>query len=147
MNDFYIEIIEESVIENEEVTARIKIGDFEESFVLSLMFFTLKDYLSQWYSALNALLKNQNSVALMYWLVPGNKKLFRRGWIFYKVGEIVYIQDRLFPTDFDEVTFDEMGIPTSIPKREIYTEEGDKISEWQTTLSDIYFFLESVNAI
>ena len=147
MNDFYIEIIEESVIENEEVTARIKIGDFEESFTLSLRFSGIKDYLVQWYKSLNDLLKSQNAVALMQWLVPGSEKVFRRGWIFYKIADRVYIQDRLFPTDLDEILFDEKGIPLSIPKRELVTEEGDTISEWETNLADIYFFLENVNAI
>ncbi|HSP88563.1 MAG TPA: hypothetical protein VLN45_10550, partial [Ignavibacteriaceae bacterium] len=63
-SNFYIEIIEDSVIENDEVIAQIKIDEFEESFTLLLEYFNINDYLNHWYSALNDLLKNHNSVAL-----------------------------------------------------------------------------------
>jgi hypothetical protein len=144
--NFSIEMLNDTLRANDECIAKIKIGDLEESFTLSFEYSNINDYLSQWYSALSDLLKHYNSVALMQSLIPNNEKRFRRGWVLYKAKEIVYIQDRLFPTEYDGIQFDKKGVPLSIPQREIYTEEGDKISEWQTTLSDVYFFLESVNA-
>lgn len=147
INRFKIEILNETAIDNEEVTARITIGDFSESFLLTLKYFKVEEYYNHWYTSLKELLRGESAVALMEWLAPGDEQLYRKSWILYRLGERIFIQEKLFIPGSNETVFDKNGVPVTIPKREVYTEDGDKISEWETTFSDIYFFLENVDAV
>lgn len=127
---FYIKVIELEKKDKGYALAEICIEDFKEIFQIDVNFFNIEDYQLDWTNELKKLInKNADSVLLLTWRFPGNIDCYRRGWIFYNVNEDIYIQDRLFSKEFDDIKFDDYGKPFSLPQRETLTDEGESISE------------------
>lgn len=64
-------------------------------------------------------------------------------WIIYYDGEISYVQNKIiFVDDFPE--FDTSKINEYVNKREIFNEDGFKISEWIIKTKDVIYFYDSI---
>ena len=68
---------------------------------------------------------------------------FISAWIIYYDGEISYVQNKIiFVDDFPE--FDTSKINEYVNKREIFNEDGFKISEWIVKTKDVIDFYHSI---
>ena len=68
---------------------------------------------------------------------------FISAWIIYYDGEISYVQNKIiFVDDFPE--FDTSKINEYVNKREIFNEDGFKISEWIVKTKDAIDFYHSI---
>jgi len=144
---FSISVTDFKTEESENAVGQITIGDFTEEFIISLKFASIDDYTKQWHKALTEILKEKTAVVLMQCLVPKGIDSFRRAWILYREEKNIYVQENLFPADLHNIKYDEKGVPINIPIREIISEDGDQISEWEMSTKDVYYFLEDINAI
>ena len=148
---FYIKVIEPD--ENDEnddnyALAEICIEDFKEEFQIDVSCFSIEDYQLDWINELKKLIsKKVQTILLLAWRFPGNIDCYRRGWIFYNINDEIFIQDRLFSNEFDDIKFDDYGKPLSLPTREALTDEGEKISEWQTSLNSIKNFVSTLKPL
>ena len=87
---------------------------------------------AEWATSLQQLLHGKSSVAL--------RTDPRFAWILYREDRKVYVQQQgLFP--HWEGSLDSDGTIESVPPRRTLTDEGERISEWQTTVEDIRDFL------
>ena len=58
----------------------------------------------------------------------------------YREGDLVYLQNQmLFPEQLAKA-LDSRSITKLVGPRKVVTEEGERISEWQTTIADVLHF-------
>lgn len=120
---------------------RIRIGDFVESFDLDSSVWSCIEYQRSWAAELRRLLQGHRSVAVLWtWRYPRPFVGTQRGWICFREGVRVFIQERLFVPGEHDSNLDGDGRPIEI-KREEMNEEGNCISQWETTPDAIASFL------
>jgi hypothetical protein len=102
---------------------RITIGDFSELFACYPITGTIDDLPADWRNALTRLVDGATYVALIH--DP------RFAWFIYRDGGSCFVQQILSP----DGTFDSHSV------RETETEDGERISEWTTSLDAISEFL------
>ncbi len=102
---------------------RITIGRFTEQFgCYPLRGQSVRSMSAQWRAQLRRLVAGERAVAL----VTGGA-----AWIVYRVGKRCYIQQRYFITRASR----------EIGRRETHGEDGQRISEWSTTLDEVTRFI------
>jgi hypothetical protein len=118
---------------------RLVIGDWEEEFVSSLFRWSKEDYHAQWLLAIESPLSGSDKAALIVeYLGPDAGRLW--WWPIYRIEDTAYFQEQI-------LFFDRLKEPFSIERafsfvkdRQITNEDGDKISEWSVSLSEIKQF-------
>jgi hypothetical protein len=148
---FAIQIIDQALpydhFEESGVYGFIKIDDFEENFLLSLTCWRYEDYIEQWGVALNRIIEKENSCLITSMRNIKNGGTFIDTWVLYRKNEIVFIQNRIILPDSSKKEIGEVFPYSLILPRETVSEDGSKISEWQTTVEDIAIFLKENNWI
>ena len=122
---FEIRILNDERGANGERLGVISAGDLTERFTCTPANGTVAQLAARWLAALQSLLAGADSVALVH--DP------RFAWIVYREPEGCFIQ-QLMSLDGDFET---------IPPRETVTEDGERISEWAVSLSEIQRFVET----
>jgi hypothetical protein len=125
--------------------AEITIDNFRESFTLDLHEWTPQMYLDHWRARLTELLTDTPRVALMTWTSGIHDRSHRRAWVLHRESDLVHVQESLFITGHHDFALDSQGCVVGIPPREITSEDGSRISEWQTSLSALRHFLATVS--
>lgn len=112
---------------------KITIGNFYEYFYMSPSVWKISDYEKQWDVAWERL--QAHDTACFITNVQRNPLI--EMWALYKVDHIIYIQNFLMAQPHHQKIVDTLNLKNSfdiIPKREILTEEGKKISEWSVKI-------------
>jgi contact-dependent growth inhibition (CDI) system CdiI-like immunity protein len=119
---------------------RIVIGDFTETFRVPLGFWDESDYRRSWRRAFEVLNANPRAISCLMTAMtdPGNSN-FLTCWPMYREGEDVYIQNALIFLDEIE-DFDLMAPWDSVRPREVIDEDGNRISEWTTSVRSLQEF-------
>lgn len=126
---------------------RIVIGEFQETFAASLVFWSREEYGLHWRKALERLVTIGDRSALITDYVEPPTHPYSGGyliwWPLYRDGDAVYVQNQL-------LFFEQLSRPfsahrpwDSVRDRHAVNEDGQKISEWVTTVEDIRHFLSS----
>lgn len=126
------------------VKSKIIINDFSEYFDLPVSYWKVNDYKRSWVKSISQILnKNKDRAILFTSMYDLEKVNFLHSWIIYKKGNSAFIQNCiLFRDDFDEFSLE--NIFKYIPDREIYSEYGEKISEWTTDFENIIRFYDKL---
>jgi hypothetical protein len=122
---------------------KIEIDGFAETFVASLVSWSRDEYESQWHRACRRLLEGANESVLIASYVDPSITEFCMWWPLYREGEIVLVQNQLLLYSQLSLPFNASEPWASPGKRELVTDDGEEISEWDTTLDQIKQF--SVN--
>jgi hypothetical protein len=124
-----------------EASGRIVIGDFTETFRVPLGFWGESDYRRSWRLAFELLNANPHAISCLMTSMtdPGNSN-FLGCWPMYREGEDVFIQNALIFLDEIEEDFDPAAPWDSVGPREVIDEDGNKISEWITSMSSLREF-------
>ena len=140
---FNIYLPSETAPESDEqaVYGKIEIEDFAETFVTSLVTWSREDYESQWYRACQRLVEGATESALVASYVDPSMSEFFMWWPLYREGEIVHVRNELVPYSQLTKPFTPNEPWALLKKREIMTDEGLEISEWNTTVEHIQQFL------
>jgi hypothetical protein len=109
--------------------AQIRIGSFVEDFGVSIDSSTTS-LESEWRREASRLLGRKKKVALP---ACRHGRVLSRAWILYRVGDVVFVQDRVFLRGFDAKS-------GRIPARETSTDDGRRISEWSVSLAEVVAF-------
>lgn len=118
---------------------KIIIDSFSESFICPLNYWSEKDYYEHWYTGIRKIIKENKSALITEMHNPLTSN-FIIWWVLYKLEDIVYIQNKiLFIKELNQ-TFDIKNFSDYIEDRKIYTEEGDKISEWKININEFINF-------
>jgi hypothetical protein len=139
---FNIYLTNETVPESDgwAVYGKIEINGFAETFVASLVSWTRDDYESQWRRACRRLLEGANESVLIASYVDPSVSEFCTWWPLYREGEIVHVQNQLLLYSNLSFPFNVSEPWHSLGKRESVTDDGEEISEWDTTLDQIQQF-------
>lgn len=144
MNEFSIKFISDSYSEPDSGEiyqyGEIVIDDFQEKFLSSLSFWSVEDYRKHWIRSLKELYTNSKSGLIIDMYDPEQSKTIE-WWILYKVDTLVYFQNSLLFLDELNGVLEINRIAAHIPTRERYTDEGELISEWCTSITSIEKFI------
>jgi hypothetical protein len=139
---FSISFLDEPVVyEEDDPTAagRLLIGDWEEVFVSSLFLWRKEDYEAQWLNAIRSLLNGKDKAALIVeYLGPEAGRLW--WWPIYRVEDTIYFREQILFFDRLEEPFSIERAFSFVKDREITSENGNKISEWSVTLTEVRDF-------
>ena len=140
---FAIEVISSPHVEFGEpvVRGRITLGEFEEEFVAPLVFWSAEDYRRQWREAAELILRGTGKTCFVVAMraSPADGAIFF--WSAYKFGSAVYFQHQLLLPETVSGNFDPSNPFAQIGERQVRSETGERISEWQVSWEDILRFL------
>lgn len=117
-------------IDRRKKLASIRAGAFVEKFTVAAGS-TTESLEEVWRRELGTLLGRKKKIVLH---VSGRRRAITRAWVVYRIGEMAFIQDRMFPNGFDQKK-------NRIPKRETVAEDSRQISEWPVEIAAIHAFL------
>ncbi len=132
----------ESDSDTDVALGRIQIDDFSERFTLDTAGLDAEVYERLWRQQLRTLLEGRPIVTLPAWTGPPDRNAPRRAWVLYREGDAVFVQDRLYVAESVPITVDPDGSILDVAPRETVTEDGERISEWRTSVGDISRFLD-----
>jgi CdiI N-terminal domain len=118
----------------------IVIGEFTETFRVPLGFWDESDYRRSWRRAFEVLNENAHATScLMTAMTDPENSNFLTCWPMYREGEDVYIQNALI--FLDEIEDFDLAAPwDSVRPREVIDEDGNRISEWATSMRSVREF-------
>jgi len=116
------------------------LGGHRENFRASLYLWSKLDYEAQWRNAIEALLGGIDKSALIVEYVGPESSICLEWWPMYRLGDVIHIQDHL-------LFYDQLPEPFSLEKassfirdRRTVDEDGNPISEWNVSLSEVENF-------
>lgn len=122
------------------VSGRIEIGEYSENLAISLLIWSVDDYIRQWTEGL-ARLSRHSSSCLITSMRDLTKSDFVDWWVLYRVGDRVLFQNQIIIAssplrdEFEKCPY------TAIQPHITHNEQGQQISEWETPYCDIEAFL------
>lgn len=141
---FDISFLNEKTNDNNEVGS-IVVGDFTEDLIIPTSAWQRQEYEKQWRKSLQSIVQgNALSSGLITEIYPEGAAEYVNIWPIYRVGDEVYIQNRmLFLNDYPG--FKQENLMDYVGERELIDSEGNKISEWKTGIGDIKKWLDQSN--
>jgi hypothetical protein len=129
----------------EAVYGKIRIGEFHETFIASLFFWSRTQYEHHWRTALERIVGGATQSALIASYVEPPATLigeeFLVWWPLYREREVVYVQNHLLFFGQLSNPFSAERYWESVGERQTVTAEGAQISEWITSVQSIRDYL------
>ncbi|WP_282704300.1 hypothetical protein [Streptomyces sp. CC219B] len=146
---FSIKVIDDSVSEGatpspSEAVGRIWVGSFTETFLMDLSFWSVDEYRRSWEGALRKLEGSEKEIScLIASITDPAASNFISCWPMYRDGDMIHVQNSLIFLDELDEPFDPQEPWRYVePHREV-DEDGNRISEWVTSVSEVRQFRES----
>jgi hypothetical protein len=116
---------------------RITINNFSEDFAIPLDTWDVNKYQSQWLSSLKSIVGGSDKKCLITAMRDPRKSDFISLFALYRIGESVFVQNQIVMCEGNQSKIISEDFDSLIEEREIYTDDGEKISEWKTTIREI----------
>ncbi|WP_405055941.1 hypothetical protein OG474_24730 [Kribbella sp. NBC_01505] len=140
MRGFAIEVIDSSSVE---AVGRIVVGEFSETFRMSLNFWSVSDYRRSWQRELRALVSDERGTScLMSSITDPEYSNYLMCWPLYRSGEEVWVHNSILFLEQLDDAFDPEEPWRSVGPRCVVDEDGNRISEWATGMTEVRAFLE-----
>jgi hypothetical protein len=141
--NFLINLTDQEFVDGDErfQVGDIQIGEFHETFMASLSYWTKLDYLIQWKVALTRICNGNDKSCLITSMFDPSIANFIFWWTLYLDENTVHIQNQILFLNLLDKPFLELNPYEFIRTRETVTDEGDKISEWDVDVDDIKVYL------
>jgi hypothetical protein len=111
----------------------IQIGDFRETFIASLFYWSADDYRTSWHS----------TSCLVTSITEPDNSNFIFCWPLYRIDETEFVRNSIIFLEELGDRFDTAAPWKSIRPRETVAEDGHRISEWRTTMTALRQFFAS----
>ncbi|WP_307663479.1 hypothetical protein [Streptomyces sp. V1I1] len=112
---------------------------------MDLSFWTVADYSRSWERALRELEASENSTScLISSITDPETANFIFCWPIYREGEAVHVQNSIIFLDGLEEEFNPQEPWRYAEARSLVDEDGNQISEWSTTISEVRRCRESI---
>jgi hypothetical protein len=142
---FLVEFLKERVphlrVGEKALYGRIRIGDFEEKFVVCLDYWDADKYRCQWVHGLTRLLNSAKRSCLITALPNPKTANFIVWWPIYRVDDTLYFQNQCLLLKNLKSTFDCRMPYRHVGKRTSVNPSGDRISEWSLPIEEVRKFL------
>ena len=132
-------------------TGLITIEDFQETLLIPLGFWDEKKYQRHWKEQISNFVYQQLDRTFLITEIFDAKQLPPKTvntlgwWIFYREKNRVIIQQEFLALNELKSEFTLEGASQFIDERQTHTDEGNRISEWETSISSLQEFLERSN--
>lgn len=138
MSKFSIDFLPEVYQENEYIGqfGIIELGGFSEKFISSLHDWSIERYTKHWMKSSARILYHSDRTLFITSIIDDSFDYQLDCWVAYKVGEIAYIQNELIIPETYTIPggFNSEELYSYIRDREIYSDDGNTISEWVVPL-------------
>jgi hypothetical protein len=122
----------------------IQIGDFRETFLANLAYWSADDYRRSWRESFTVLDAESPSTSCMVTsITEPEASNFIFCWPLYRIGESVFVHNSIIFLEELEERFDPAAPWRSVRPRETVNEDGHRISEWRTTMTALRQFFTS----
>lgn len=121
----------------------IELGEYRETFVALIGFWSPHDYQTHWKASLDRVLLRQWSCLITSLHDPTATEVLH-WWLLYPQGSVVAVQNRLLLLNDLPRPFDPTHPYSFVPERQVKNSDGYEISEWQVGLSDIRQFRDTL---
>lgn len=121
----------------------IRINEFSERFVAPIEQWMLDDYNQQWKTAVTRIIKGAIKDYFMASMRDPEKSDFVSVYAMYREEERVYVQNQIIICSGNEEIIRSGDLSSLVNDREIETDDGERISEWETSIEDLKRFVES----
>jgi hypothetical protein len=140
---FNIELVGQPEGEGERLFnwGQITIGDFTDDFQAPLFDWAPGDYTAHWLESARRLLQGAPVAVFLTHMVHPTAP-YHLGWPAWRLGERVYVQERLFLRDQLNGDFDPEFAELHAGVHQEVSDEGVKISQWIVNLRDVHEFVE-----
>jgi hypothetical protein len=140
---FDICLTDEAVPESEghAVYGKIRIEEYTETFIASLVCWSPRQYERHWREACRRLVDTRQASALVSSYVESSMSEFLVWWLLYPDGQVVHVRNELLIYSQLSEAFSIDDPWSSIRERRFLTGGGSKISEWDTRVESIREFL------
>jgi hypothetical protein len=146
MSEFLLTFTHEATCFDEpSLNGKIIIDDFSEGFISPLTYWSKQDYLQSWVFEITKANKISNKAFLATSMYDPQFANFIFGWALYFRNDLVFCQNHILFLNEISGEFNPLLISSYMHEREIENEEGQKISEWQTTRSAVMSFIKSID--
>jgi hypothetical protein len=136
------EQVQESELGNAAQYGEIQLGDYTESFIALIGFWSPLDYSEHWSRSIKRLVDLKCASCLITSLHNPQVAEVLHWWLLYPIGDDVVVQNALLLGRRALSDFDARNPYRSIPTLRRVSEEGEQISEWLVHLTDFGDFLE-----
>ena len=143
---FSIQVVElVRLADSSTALGRIAVGGFSETFEMSLAFWNAEEYRASWRDALEMLGRRDDAIAcLVSSITDPSTSNFVFCWPLYRNGDDVFVQNAvIFLEDLTE-SFDPARPWLSVRPHTSVDEDGNRISEWLTDVSQVRSFLDQM---
>jgi CdiI N-terminal domain len=123
-------------------SGELTIGDSTEAFHSSLYHWSTRQYENQWSDAIRVLLGGAPKAALIVEYLSSDVASHLEWWAMYREGEVVYLQNQLLFYRQLTKPFSLDAPFASLRERQTINQEGQSISEWSVSLSEVEQFGE-----
>lgn len=123
------------------IWGRITLGSFQEEFQAPLQTWTAADYEKQWLEAATRLMSGALCAVFLTHMMDPNAA-YHIGWSAWRADDRVYVQERLFKIEELAGPFEPDRAEKYVGARTEVSEEGNPISQWQVSLSDIAAYIQ-----
>ena len=141
---FSIEFVPDGTLDSLSPLARgrISIGTFEEEFEVILGYWSRQQYVQQWREGVERIIDGYPDSCLLTSVHDPVTANFFFWWPMYQTKECVCIQNQIVLLDDLDETFDLSSPYRFIRPRYVISEDGARISEWQTSVKDLRSWLK-----
>jgi hypothetical protein len=132
------------------LAGKITIGDFYESLIIPINFWSEEDYISQWKSALSEVLSStETQSALIVQMFDPEDMECVISWPLYRSGDTIYIQNRIILPEHIGGPFILENLKEYIGQREASSEDEKfgPVSEWEVSVDAIRSALNKLNRL
>lgn len=135
----------ESIPERRAIGATILIGSFREGLEIPIGTWNLADYFNQWKVAVERLTEFKISAFITSFSVDDKGDYGVIWWPMYLVEDQVQVQNQILMNEINP-DFDVASWWDFVDSRATTSDDGDKLSEWTTSVDDIGEFTMSLDA-
>jgi len=123
---------------------QIQIGGFSERFSAPVELWSINEYISQWKCAVEDIANGASKGFLMAAMRNPDISDFLSVYTLYREADEVFVQNQIVLCNGNEEYIRRGDFIQLIEDRETETEDGEKISEWRTTVGQLKYFLEQL---
>lgn len=125
---------------NAAAEGEIVLGDYSESFLSLIGFWSPSDYQSHWHASVERLVHDGRDSCLITSLQDPAESEYLMWWLLYPAGHTVFVQNALLLYKNLTKSFVPSDPYRAVPARRTLTGDGDPISEWELSLADFAAF-------
>ena len=144
---FSIQVVELAHLDDPSTAlGRITVGGFFETFEMSLTFWNADGYRASWRDALAVLGQRDNAIScLVSSITDPSTSNFVFCWPLYRNGDDVFVQNAVIFLEELTESFDPARPWRSVRPHASVDEDGNRISEWLTDMSQVRSFLDKMD--